>query len=408
MKSFKMKYFKSLFQTISLILFSDILFCSVLTAQNEPVKIFNTNGSTNEADWKVVEGTPAGLNPSNIILQNGLVRITYPCTRGIPGIFTNSMDNKAGHVIYLKSEDKYILAQDPEFGDWTYVGGNLSDDPTSFKIVRNRKDVAEIVLEFDNHNMGAGDKSLNPCKKHIILYRGQYGYIARIDATTNSPGEREVGFGDSKSNNFVPSEHYFAYSTKTAYLWNPNDSVPGTCCHYEFIRNENQADNNDWWGVGLAFNNSYYRFVGILPQSPKSPAIRSASFRRGNISGLIRYNGMNTTSFSGYEAFVAVIPYDGSDAMNISVDNNKAIVKVPKDGHYTIFSEDKMDEGGSKHYNRLISDLNLKKGENVIDLEGKVLKNPVIAPLSDGISFPVEIFQKYIIMENNTSEAIVK
>ena len=52
-------------------------------AQTNPVKIFNTNGSTDESKWTIVTGKPTNLNAVNIVLQNGLIRITYPPRAGV-------------------------------------------------------------------------------------------------------------------------------------------------------------------------------------------------------------------------------------------------------------------------------------------------------------------------------------
>lgn len=42
----------------------------------------------------------------------------------MPGIASENIDQKAGHLLYLKRKGEYIHAQDEEYGDWSYIGGS--------------------------------------------------------------------------------------------------------------------------------------------------------------------------------------------------------------------------------------------------------------------------------------------
>ncbi len=174
----------------------------------EDVIIYNTNGSEDESAWTVVEDTPNNLDPTHMVLQNGLIRITYPALRGQPGTTGFTGNEKAAHLLHLKQGTEYVLAQDGDFGDWIYVGGSFTDDPTGFKIVENTSDRCKIVLEFDNHRMSAEDNSLNPCKKYVTLQKGHYGYTVFMEVEKASFGEYEAGFGGSASHLFTYSDRY--------------------------------------------------------------------------------------------------------------------------------------------------------------------------------------------------------
>ena len=358
-----------------------------------PVHIYDTHGTDDKAAWTILSGAPADVDPEHIVIENSIVRITYPCLKGVPGNTGEAWTEKAGHLLYLMLDGRYQLAQDKAFGDWTYVGGSFTDDPTNCAVLRNTDDIAEIVMDFPNHKDLDGHP--NACRKHVTLHRGHHGYLLRIEEETTIPGEREGGFGNAASPiaDCPDTQHFFAYTTHTAYLWSPTDPVPGRIQHYEFLRELNGSA--DWWAAGIAFKNSYYRLVGLKPQSPQSPTIRSGSFRHGYLSGLIRYRHPSMAE-TGYEVYVAVAPYDGTDAQNIVVDVNSASVTVPQAGRYTIFSEALTDPGGSKHYERVIDAVELKAGANTVDIADKTLKNPIIVPLANGRDFPEDLWQAYL------------
>lgn len=386
-----------IFLTVSLFIIT-LMSCSrvlypALTDKNEPVQIYDTHGSRNEADWTIIRGTPTNLDPQNTVLQNGLIRITYPCLDGMPGkTYPMYGGEKAGFVLWVKVNGTYINENfrngDITFGDWTYVGGSVLSDPTGFRIIENTPDKAEIQIDFANHRMQAERKDIpNPFNKNIILHRGHYGYVAKINELGARPtiewGEHEAGFGGTQ-------HHLFTYSTSFGYLWNLSNPVK----NYQFLRDQNNG-NDDLWGTGLSFDNRYYRIVALKPQGPPAPTLRAYQFPGGCTAGIIRYNKY-TAPWGSFEAYIGMVPYDGTDAMNITFDHDKAVVKVPKDGHYTLFSEETTDNGGSKRYVRVYNDLNLGKGKNWIDIAGKILKNPIIAPLSDGINFPNDIYLRYV------------
>ncbi|MGQ9620634.1 MAG: hypothetical protein ACUVTX_06560 [Bacteroidales bacterium] len=163
--------------------------------------------------------------------------------------------------------------------------------------------------------------------------------------------------------------------------------------------------------------NSYYRLVALKPGSPYSPALRAFAFSGGCTAGLVHYTTSN--SFTDYEAYVAVVPYDGTDARNIITDGIDAIVIVPADGHYAIFtmvedlgpSEDHSvgnnNQGDGRRYEIVFPDLKLKKGVNTICVKGKTLTNPIIVPIKNGKNFPQDIARKYQTLSETKNELAI-
>jgi hypothetical protein len=217
---------------------------------------------------------------------------------------------------------------------------------------------------------------------------------------TSSFGEREVGFGNTKT-------HLFQYSTKFGYLWSLDDPVPGKRFrqNYQFLRRADDPVQDHWWAAAITFTNGYYRLVALKPQGPHTPALRSGGFP-GNLGNLIRYSW--STNFTGYEAYVAVVPYDGTRARDIAINGTQATVFVPKAGHYSLFS--KTDDLGvrkldysmsgvgpqiSKRYERIVADVELRAGTNTFEIGEGRLVNPIIAPLSNGSDFPADIAAAY-------------
>lgn len=369
------------------------------TSQIKPIDnkvvVYNTHGFEDETRWTVISGTPDTLDPVNTVIENGFIRITYPVKMGQPGKTGHFGNEKAGHLIYINTDTGYELAQDIEFGDWIYVGGSFVDDPTGFKILQNTPDICEIVLEFDNHRMIDEDNSLNPCKKHITLRRGHYGYTISMDVQNASYGEYEAGFGGTNT-------HLFTYSTKYGYKWALENPAPSGQ-NYQFLRKEDQQENQ-WWAAGIVYDNSYFRLVALKPSKGHTPALRTFQFIGGLTGGIIRYSW--SSNFSDYEVYVAVVPYDGSNANKIVYNDDKATITVPENGKYAIYSktenlgstEDRRNgdkQGNSRRYDLVFNNLNLKSGKNEIELNGTKLVDAVVAPISNGLDFPEDIAKRY-------------
>ena len=92
-----------------------------------------------------------------------------------------------------------------------------------------------------------------------------------------------------------------------------------------------------------------------------------------------------------------MVPYEGTHAIKILVKGNNATVTVPKQGHYVLYSKNAGSfKSTSYRYDIVFADLILNAGSNTIDITGKMLLEPVIAPLSNGVDFPLDISLKYI------------
>jgi hypothetical protein len=339
-----------------------------------PVRMFNTNGSTDEKKWTVITGKPSGLNPRNVVLTNGRVRVAYP---------PNQDTERAGHLLYVYAQGKWQLAGDLEFGDWTYAGSSFTDPLTNFTILENTSKVARIQSSFDFHRHEYQGNTPFPVRKTIVLHSGAWGYRALIQVPSDLPGEREVGFGGT-------STHLFCYTGKKGILWNPYQppsptETDGT--DYEWIRDEWQQAN-DWWAASLAFNRSYYRMVSL--RFANKAGLRTGQFSGGHTGHLIHwaYQG-----FASYEAFVAAVPYDGSMAARVTVSNKVATVHVPKPGIYSLYTR---QISGRRHtYVPAKANVKLKAGYNKVYVGDAPMYAPIIVPVSDGATLPEDVSREY-------------
>ncbi len=290
-----------------------------------PVRILDTHGSSNEGDWTEVNGLP-WANPRNLVLDNGRIRITYPAA---------SSWEKAGHLLHVNLGGVYQLAGDAEMGDWTYVGSSFSDSMTSFAIVKNTPEIAQVRLSFAAHQHEYQNNALLPVEKTIVLHRGAWGYRAMVQMASNLPGEREVGFGGTET-------HLFSYTNEQGILWNADKPPPSAATtdgtDVVFLRDDAQSAG-DWWGASLAFSRSYYRLVSLRPGNPAK--LRTGQYVGGSTGHLIHwaFEGM-----SSYEAFIAAVPYDGTMAPRVTVRGGKAVVNAPRSG-LTAFTPGRSSDG---------------------------------------------------------------
>ena len=336
-----------------------------------PVRIYDTHGSSNEANWTVVTGTPSGLDPTHTVIENGCVRVTYPALLE---------REKAGCQLYVFLHGHYVLASDPDYGDWTYTGSSFIDDYTSFTILENDDSVARVQLNFANHVHEFENNLPLPVQKTIVLHRGAYGYRAIVNVPSTVGGEREIGFGGTRT-------HLFTYSTRRALLWSLRKPPRSEDRDY-LVRDEGQ-ESGDWWGASVAFSDSFYRLVSVRPEFPGG--IRTGQFTAGVTGHLIHwvYSG-----FSSYEAFIGAAPYDGSQARRVSVRDGIATIIVPATGKYTLYT--RAIEGLHLVYLPVPGRLRLKAGINSVPMKNAaILRAPIVVPYSDGLNFPEDISAQY-------------
>jgi len=340
-----------------------------------PVRIYNTHGSADSAQWTRVVGLSDTLDPNQIIVENGLIRLTYPCNLGRNGKDSQKFDQKAGNLVYLKLNGEYKLAQNEDYGDWIYVDDSMIDTLTGFKITKNTDSIVEFKMFFDHHYAYGGNQlkfdpnSENPVVKTVTLCRGHYGYLIHVDLKRNLPGEREAGFG-------MAEKPTFYYNPETGHQRPDNKTT------YLYLRQVGEMKN--FWGVGIAPQKEFYRFVSVSPEFPH--AIRSAQWHEGQIGAFYRW----TLEGLAYEAYIAVVPYNASAARDITITDHMATVNVPADGIYSIFS--KKDQ----LYELILKDIRLNKGKNSVKLPNNV--NPedaIIVPITSGKDFPEDIYAEY-------------
>ncbi len=347
-----------------------ILLPARMAHAQDPVRLLNTQGSTNEANWTVVAGRPGGLNPKRMVLDNGIVRITYPAT---------SDRERAGHVLYVKVRGKYVPASDPHFGDWTYVGSSFTDDVTGFEILENSVEVVRVRLSFNNHVHAFANNLSLPVKKTIALHRGGNGYRASVEVPSNIPGEREIGFSGSQT-------HLFSYSTKRALLWSLR--IPPRFEDIDYMLRDEGQPSGDWWSASVAFKDSFYRLVSVRPDY--LGGIRTGQFVGGVTGHLIHWVFQG---FSNYSVYIAAVPYDGRCGRRITVRGDTATVHVPVAGQYQLYS--RSVDGRNSIYLPVPGLLNLVPGENAVKVVPNTLRAPIIVPYSNGVDFPEDISAQY-------------
>lgn len=327
-----------------------------------------------ESNWTLVVGSPLTINRRNLVLDNGLVRITHPPTE---------RTEQAGHILWVRVGSRWVLAGDSGFGDWTYTGSSFTDPVTNFAILENTTEAARIELTFHFHRHEYMGNVPFPVKKTIVLKRGSYGYRAILSVPSDLAGEREVGFGGT-------STHLFSFTHKMGILWNPFQPPPEypEPVDYVWLRDEHQP-TGDWYGASLAFDNSYYRLVSLRTSNPAG--LRTGQFAWGHTGHLIHWAFQG---FSSYEAFVAAVPYDGSAARRITVQNGIANVEVPKNGLYTIYT--RTETGRRLTYRPAIPWVWLAGGVvNYLRTGTTTLVAPIVVPVSNGVDFPEDISRLY-------------
>ena len=355
--------------TLALLAFALFLSDRMACAQ-DPVRLLNTQGSTNEANWTAVTGLPGGLNAKRMVLDNGLVRITYPAT---------SDRERAGHVLYVKVRGNYVPASDPQFGDWTYVGSSFTDDVTGFEILENSSEVVRVKLSFNNHVHALANNVPLPVKKTIVLHRGANGYRAIVEVPSNVGGEREIGFSGSQT-------HLFSYSTKRALLWSLR--IPPQFEDIDYMLRDEGQPTGDWWSASVAFKDSFYRLVSVRPDH--LGGIRTGQFVGGVTGHLIHWVFQG---FTNYSVYIAAVPYDGRCGRRITVRGDTATVHVPVAGQYQLYS--RSVDGRNSIYLPVPGLLNLVAGANAVKVVPNTLRAPIIVPYSNGVDFPEDISAQY-------------
>ncbi len=361
-----------------------MLFLAVALRAGEvapPVRIYDTGGQEDPSHWRPIRGLPAdrNLDPYRTVVENGLIRITYPGRLGLKiseaGARNPEMTERAAHVMYLNLNGKYVLAQDSEYGDWVYVGSSITSEPTGCRLLQNSDEMVELEMTFAKHYMKQPpiypfDASTETTvKKTVRFYRGHYGYVIRVDVDSDIEGERETGFG---------------LASRPTFYFNPNIAFqrPDNSQTYVYLRQVGEARN--LWGCGIASEVPYYRLVGVSPAY--AGAIRSGQWHPGQIGTLYRWG----LSGRAYETYVAAVPYDAGKLRDIRIESDALVVQAPKAGRYTVFSK------RGDLYEPVVGSVNLAAGENRVKLPvGKAIAKPVLAPITNGTDFPEDIWRAY-------------
>lgn len=170
--------------------------CATLTKDQE-AKIYYTNGSSNENDWKQVKSRDFAIeNPQYLIVENEYIRIAYEKHQ-------DKMEQAGIHTWYLKNScGKFMRITNAFYGDYTYYVDTVTNPPTSAKIVSVSPKKVIVDFYYDNHTVrdreGMPPESVGarPFVKRIEIDSGLPGaYLNFISPDPNPSGEREFGLG---------------------------------------------------------------------------------------------------------------------------------------------------------------------------------------------------------------------
>ncbi|MCF7838498.1 MAG: hypothetical protein K9N49_07690 [Candidatus Marinimicrobia bacterium] len=332
-----------------------------------PVRIYDTRGLDDATQWVPVAGTPEDLDPRRTVIENGLVRLTYPAGKAAQG-----QGQTGSWLLFLNREGRYQPAQDVLMGDWLYVGSSLTTAPTGFRVLQNSAEIVEVRLDFDDHVQGNLDPPV-PCgvRKTLILAAGHYGYVVHVDlARDDLRGEKESGFGAS-------ARHQFFYNRRGGHLRPDNTD--------RTVYPRRPGELTEWWAAGLPTDDSYYRLLAVRPAYPG--ALRTAQWSPGIYGYFYHWIWDPAPAF---EVYIAAVPYDGRQAAEITIEDDSAVVTVPRDGVYTVYSR-----GENALYTAALVELTLAAGTHRLPLAGQALHDPRIAPISNGSDFPDDVCRQY-------------
>lgn len=152
-----------------------------------PLVLYDTHGSSDEADWSIV--TQTGYRPEHVrdlIIDNGVVRASYE----------HLNDQQEGsHTLRLWTGAEWHRVTSNWYGDYTYWVSTIHEPAIDAVVSRNEAGAIEVSYEFDHY-----PEYLVPhvqLVKRVALQPCAPGMFVKFESTPRNPwGEREFGIGD--------------------------------------------------------------------------------------------------------------------------------------------------------------------------------------------------------------------
>jgi hypothetical protein len=108
--------------------------------------------------WTLVGGDPNVLlpgdvvtNPRDLVLENGIVRLTYEAMWNDPS--TPVQDEAGAHMLYRWLDGEYRRALSSRYGDWTFFANPFQESAETATIISASEDVVEVAFEWPHHRL---------------------------------------------------------------------------------------------------------------------------------------------------------------------------------------------------------------------------------------------------------------
>jgi hypothetical protein len=108
--------------------------------------------------WTLDGGDPNVLaagdvvtNPRDLVLENGIVRVTYEAMWNNPE--TPAQDEPGAHMLYRRDGDEYRRAFSQTYGDWTFFSVPFLEGASQATVLSASEEAVEIAFEWPHHRL---------------------------------------------------------------------------------------------------------------------------------------------------------------------------------------------------------------------------------------------------------------
>jgi hypothetical protein len=250
------------------------------SAACSPVRIFDTHGQADEAEW--TEVSELGAEPSDVrhlVLDNGIVRATYE--------YLNDYQ-EGSHTLRLWTGVEWARATSSWYGDYTYWVSSITEPATTATVTRLDNNIAEVTYVFE-HGPADGAELV----KRVALRRCTSGMFVELRGTpAEAPGEREFGIGEA-----LP----LAFSERAAAL----HPLAGRHVNLGLLA----GDEDTAWAAAMGSD----RILRVLSLSRPMMTL-SYQFDRAHYGRVVVNQFLDGNEDDRYQAFLGAYNYDSSTA----------------------------------------------------------------------------------------------
>jgi hypothetical protein len=197
-------------------------------------------------------------NPRDVILENGIVKVTYEPMWDNPE--TPRQDEPAAHMLYRWDGAEYRRAFLRIYGDWTFFAAPFQDGASQATVISASEDVVEIAFEWPHHRLDVSG-SYNGCylAECGVLERNHQGEaIFRNDGSGELLLIDEVHFAKTIRVERCSEGYYVGYHSNPRL--SPKNGVDG--------------NNETSWGereIGTGWGNRVtFSSAGIVVRNPEA------------------------------------------------------------------------------------------------------------------------------------------